>query len=110
MHKFVKSRDKHVNHSCQLVPVWLVSKIFIKPGAPACGRHAWFLIITFVCECMRVCVCVCVRPRGHKLLVAWFRLQMIGRIIAAAFQFHFMALAIDVIDRRDPSNKIRCQL
>ena len=32
---------------------------------------------------------------------------MIGRIIAAAFQFHFMALAVDVIDRRDPSNKIR---
>ena len=29
-----------------------------KPGAPACGRRAWFLIITFVRECMRVCVCV----------------------------------------------------
>ena len=28
---------------------------------------------------------------------------MIGRIIAAAFQFLFMALAINVIDRRDPS-------
>ena len=30
---------------------------------------------------------------------------MIGRIIAAAFQFHFMALAIDVINRRDPSSE-----
>ena len=44
--------------------------IIIKPGAPAASRRAWFLIITFVRECMRVCVCVCVRPRGHKLLVA----------------------------------------
>ena len=35
---------------------------------------------------------------------------MIGRIIAAAFQFIFMALAIDVIDRRDPSNEMRRQL
>ena len=35
---------------------------------------------------------------------------MIGRIIAAAFQFRFMALAIDVIDRRDPSNEMHCQL
>ena len=32
---------------------------------------------------------------------------MIGRIIAAAFQFSFMALALDVIDRRDPSNEMR---
>ena len=42
--------------------------IIFKPGAPAAGRRAWFLIITFVCECMHVCVRV--RPRGHKLLVA----------------------------------------
>ena len=35
---------------------------------------------------------------------------MIGRIIAAAFQFRFMALAIDVIDRRDPSNEMHRQL
>ena len=35
---------------------------------------------------------------------------MIGRIIAATFQFRFMALAIDVIDRRDPSNEMRRQL
>ena len=35
---------------------------------------------------------------------------MIGRIIAAAFQFCFMALAIDVIDRRDPSNEMHRQL
>ena len=35
---------------------------------------------------------------------------MIGRIIAAAFQFRFMALAIDVIDRHDPSNKMHRQL
>ena len=52
-------------------------------------------------------MCVCVCPRGHKLLVAWFRLHMIGRIIATAFQFRFMALAID---RRDPSNEMRRQL
>ena len=30
--------------------------------------------------------------------------------MAAAFQFRFMALAIDVIDRRDPSNEMRRQL
>ena len=30
---------------------------------------------------------------------------MIGIIIAAAFQFRFMARAIHVIDRRDPSNE-----
>ena len=35
---------------------------------------------------------------------------MMGRIIAATFQFRFMALAIDVIDRRDPSNEMRRQL
>ena len=35
---------------------------------------------------------------------------MIGRIIAAAFQFRYMALAINVIDRRDPSNEMRRQL
>ena len=28
----------------------------------------------------------------------------------AAFQFYFMALAIDVIDRRDPSNEMRRHL
>ena len=28
----------------------------------------------------------------------------------AAFQFRFMALAIDVIDRRDPSNEMRHML
>ena len=38
------------------------------------------------------------------------RLYMIGRIIGAAFQFRFLALAIHVIDRRDPSNEMRCQL
>ena len=53
---------------------------------------------------------MCVHPRGHKLLVAGFRLYMIGRIIAVAFQFRFMACAIDVIDRRDPSNKMHRQL
>ena len=35
---------------------------------------------------------------------------MIGRIIAAAFQFRFMVLAIDVIDRPDPSNEMHQQL
>ena len=35
---------------------------------------------------------------------------MIGRIIVVAFQFLFMARAIDVIDRRDPSNEIHRQL
>ena len=28
----------------------------------------------------------------------------------AAFQFHFMALANDVIDRHDPSNEMCCEL
>ena len=35
---------------------------------------------------------------------------MIGRIIAVAFQFRFMARTIDVIDRCDPSNEMRRQL
>ena len=30
---------------------------------------------------------------------------MIGRIIPVAFQFHFMALAVDVIDRCGPGNE-----
>ena len=32
---------------------------------------------------------------------------MIGCIIAAAFHFCFIALGVDVIDRRDPSNEMR---
>ena len=35
---------------------------------------------------------------------------MIGRIIVAAFQFCFMALAVDVIDRRGSRNEMCCQL
>ena len=35
---------------------------------------------------------------------------MIGRIIAAAFHFRFMAVAIDVIDRHGPSNEMQRQL
>ena len=35
---------------------------------------------------------------------------MIGRRIAAAFLLCFMALDIDVIDRRGPSNEMHCQL
>ena len=35
---------------------------------------------------------------------------MIGSIIVATFQFRFMALAVDVIDRRGPSNEMCCQL
>ena len=35
---------------------------------------------------------------------------MIGWIIAAASQLRFMALAIDVIDRRGPSNEVHGQL
>ena len=54
--------------------------------------------------CVRACV------YAHKLLVVGFRFYMIGIIIAVAFQFCFMARAIDVIDRRDPRNKIRRQL
>ena len=33
---------------------------------------------------------------------------MIGRIIFAAFYFRLMALAFDVIDRRGPSDEMRC--
>ena len=35
---------------------------------------------------------------------------MIGQIIVAAFDFSFIALAIDVINRRGPSNELRHQL
>ena len=35
---------------------------------------------------------------------------MIDGMIEAAFQFCFMALAINVIDRRGPSNAMRRQL
>ena len=31
-------------------------------------------------------------------------------ILSEAFQFHFMALAVDVINRRGPSDKMRRQL
>ena len=32
---------------------------------------------------------------------------MIDRLIAAAFQFRFMAIVVDVIDWCDPSNEMR---
>ena len=35
---------------------------------------------------------------------------MIVRIIVTAFQFHFMALAINIIDRHSPSNEMHRQL
>ena len=35
---------------------------------------------------------------------------MIGLIIAASFHFHFIALAVNVIDRRGPSNEKHCHL
>ena len=35
---------------------------------------------------------------------------MIGLLIAATFQFYFMALAIDFTDRHGHSNKTCCQL
>ena len=35
---------------------------------------------------------------------------MIGWIVSAAFQLYYMALAIDAVDRCDPSNKMSCQL
>ena len=35
---------------------------------------------------------------------------MIGCIISVAFQFRFMALAVDVIDRHGPSNAMCRQL
>ena len=35
---------------------------------------------------------------------------MIGGIIVAAFHFRFIALAVDFIDRRGPSNEMHCQL
>ena len=63
--------------------------------------HAWFLEITFSAQCASVCMCV---------YAAQFWLYMIGGIIAAAFQFRFMTLAVDVTDRRGPSNKMHRQL
>ena len=35
---------------------------------------------------------------------------MIGYIIEAALKFRFMALAVNIIDRRGPSNEMRRQL
>ena len=35
---------------------------------------------------------------------------MIVKMIVAAFLFRFMAVAVDAIDRRGPSNKMRRQL
>ena len=35
---------------------------------------------------------------------------MIGWIIAAAIHFRFIALGVDIIDRRGPSNEMRHQL
>ena len=50
-----------------------------------------------VCVSVCVCVCVCVQPPG-AIKNYWRGLDF--RIIAAAFQFGFMALAVDVIYRR----------
>ena len=54
--------------------------------------------------CVRVCVCERAHARTQPKSInnQWQ--------ISAAFQFHFMALAINVIDRRGPSNKMRHQL
>ena len=57
--------------------------------------------------CVRVCVCVCVSwPQITNGMI--LTLYIIGSIVVDVFQFHFMALAIDVIDRHDPSNKMHC--
>ena len=37
-------------------------------------------------------------------------LKIIGRIIAAAFQLHIMAFAVNVIDRHGPNKEMYCQL
>ena len=59
------------------------------------------------CVCVCVCVCVCPRP---SITSDFDFIYMIGRIISAAFQFRFMALAVDVIDWHGPSNEMRRQL
>ena len=73
-----------------------------------------FTAQVYACVCVRACVCVCVcvcayTPEAIKIS-GMILLYMIDRIIAAAFQFRFMTLAIDVINRRGPSNKMRHQL
>ena len=73
-----------------------------------CAR---FLEITFVrmsvCLCL-VCVCVCVNVYTPEAITS----GMISTFYNClnAFQFCFMALAVDVIDRCGPSNEISRQL
>ena len=64
--------------------------------------------------CARTCVCMCLCVRVHvsmplrALITSGVILN--GLIITAAFQFHFMAPAVDFIDRRGPSNEIHRHL
>ena len=55
-------------HACHLqghfIAFSCVLLLVFKPGVPAAGQRAWFLIITFVRECMRVCVAMSAPPRG----------------------------------------------
>ena len=63
--------------------------------------RTWFLEITFMWACMRVCICECAQRNW------WHDLEfLIGSTISVALQFHFMALAIDVIDTCGLSKEI----
>ena len=89
--------------------------------------HTWFLEITFippkyasmcvcmcvcvclcvclcVCACARVCacVCVCVNPRCVILTLND------GLNNCCCFSVTFMALAVNVLNRRGPRNEMRC--
>jgi len=80
--------------------------VIIKPGVcrPVAGvRLVFYNHFHSTKVCVYVCVCVYAPEASGGI-------YMIGWIIAAAFQLHFVALVVDVIDRRGHSYEIRHQL
>ena len=80
-----------------------------KPGVPAIGRHAPGFLKSLLSMNICMCMYVCMPPRPYITSGVTLTLND-WLIIATAFQFRFIALAIDVIDRRGPSNEMRHQL
>ena len=68
----------------------------------------------FMCVCLcvcvraRVCVCACVCPPPRPHITSGVILTLNDWLNnCSCFQLRFMALAVDVIDKRDPSNEMR---
>ena len=59
-----------------------------------------------------VCVCVCVSTPRQQITcgMIWTSYDWLNNIIPVAFQYQIMALAVNIKDRRDLFNEMRCQL